>query len=132
MKIAMSSFVSEVKVYAGEDSWEVIGGRLIGKVKNLKYKYTITQEEIKKNLDKSYKQLRETFKNHKGIGNLLKPIEPRDCEICQITFTPEFPHAFLCSDKCRGERARNRAGSKTRYVKKGYFHRVYNKESKNG
>lgn len=128
----MSSFVSEVKVYAGEDSWEVIGGRLIGKVKNLKYKYTITQEEIKKNLDKSYKQLRETFKNHKGIGNLLKPIEPRDCEICQITFTPEFPHAFLCSDKCRGERARNRAGSKTRYVKKGYFHRVNNKESKNG
>jgi hypothetical protein len=129
MKIAMSSFVSEVKVYAGEDSWEVIGGRLIGKVKNLEYKYTITREEIKKNLDKSYKQLRETFKNH---GNLSKIIEPRDCEICQTTFTPEYPHAFLCSDKCRGERARNRAGSKTRYEKKGYFHRVNNKESKNG
>ena len=71
MKIAMSSFVSEVKVYAGEDSWEVIGGRLIGKVKNLKYRYTITQEEIKKNLDKSYKQLRETFKNHSHLRFLM-------------------------------------------------------------
>ena len=125
----MSSFVSEVRVYSGEDSWKVIGGRLIGKVKNLKYKYTITEDEVKDRLDKSYSELRASFKRS---TNLSKVIPARDCDVCQTTFTPEYPHAFLCSDKCRAERARNRLGSKTRYEKKGYFHRVNNKESKNG